>query len=170
MDPHQGSQLSGPGQSEWRSTIYRPVNLKQMEAPDAKEWQATLIDSKRRKQRAADNVFLNNFQDVLLFKSVCAKSAGSSSKHLDLCRLKNPLHPLTLVIRSVFLCVGSTFQDICAYSRFNDSKERSLPVIPNWRSTGLLSSKASRSRMPFTVLSPLVLKLLALKYSEVFAV
>ena len=54
---------------------------------------------------------INNFQYVLLFKSVC-----------------------------------STFQDICAYSPFNDSKEISLLVIPNlramrWDGTAFIQGK-----------------------------
>lgn len=49
-----------------------------------------LDDSKRPKQRDADNVSINNFQYVLLFKSVCAKSASSSSKPLDLMQVEEP--------------------------------------------------------------------------------
>lgn len=113
---------------------------------------------------------INNFQYVLLFKSVCAKSASSSSKPLDLMQVEEPF---TLVIRRVYFVWAQLFKTSAHIPHsMTPKKDHSLwsqTCVP-CGGTGLLLSKASRSRMRFIVLSPLVLKLLALKYSEIFAV
>ena len=76
-----------------------PAAIKKLGAPSiANPWHAL---------KALTSKPGNNFQYVLLFKSVCAKSASSSSKPLDLMQVEEPF---TLVIRRVYFVWAQLFK------------------------------------------------------------